>query len=190
MTEKPVQHLLDLLRARGNASYFGERVSVLEHSLQAAHFAEQADAPSTEIAAALLHDIGHLLHNEAEDIADHGRDTRHEELARGYLGQWFGESVVAPVQMHVAAKRYLCAAEPGYLARLSESSIKSLALQGGPMSPEEAAAFLASPHAQSAIRLRRWDDDAKIEHLPTPPLEHFLPHLVAASIPNQINGLS
>jgi gamma-butyrobetaine dioxygenase len=190
MTEKPVQDLLDLLRARGNASYFGERVSVLEHSLQAAHFAEQANAPSTEIAAALLHDVGHLLHHEAEDIADQGHDTKHEEIACAHLRQWFGDSVVAPVQMHVAAKRYLCAAEPGYLAQLSESSIKSLALQGGPMSPEEAAAFLASPFAESAIRLRRWDDEAKIEHLPTPPLDYFLPHLIAASIPNQINGLS
>jgi phosphonate degradation associated HDIG domain protein len=186
MTTKPVQEVLDLLATHGNESYFGERVSVLEHSLQAALFAEQADAPATEIAAALLHDVGHLLHHEGEDVAERGHDTRHEEAGREYLSQWFGEAVLAPVQMHVAAKRYLCAVEPGYLAELSPSSVRSLALQGGPMSAKEATAFLASPHAESAVRLRRWDDAAKIEALPTPALDHYLPVLLAASKSNTL----
>lgn len=175
-----VQLLLDLLETRGNESYFGERVSVLEHSLQAAHFAEKAKAPSSEVTAALLHDIGHLLHHEAEDVADHGLDTKHEEVGCEYLRQWFDDSVIEPIRLHVAAKRYLCGVDETYMAELSESSVKSLALQGGPMSKLEAEAFLASPHAEAAIRLRRYDDEAKIEDLRTPGPKHYLPHLQAA----------
>ncbi len=175
-----VQLLLDLLETRGNESYFGERVSVLEHSLQAAHFAEKAKAPCAEVTAALLHDIGHLLHDEGEDAADHNLDTKHEEIGCEYLRQWFDDSVIEPIRLHVAAKRYLCAIDAAYLAQLSESSVKSLALQGGPMSELETEAFLASPFAKAAIRLRRWDDEAKVEDLPTPPLKHYLHHLKKA----------
>ncbi|WP_263376343.1 phosphonate degradation HD-domain oxygenase [Granulicella aggregans] len=175
-----VQLLLDLLETRGNESYFGERVSVLEHSLQAAHFAEKAKAPCAEVAAALLHDIGHLLHHENEDVADRGLDTKHEEIGCEYLRQWFDDSVIEPIRLHVAAKRYLCAIDAAYLAQLSESSVKSLAIQGGPMSELETEAFLTSPFAKAAIRLRRWDDEAKVEDLPTLPLKHYLHHLKTA----------
>ena len=92
------------------------------------------------------------------------------------------DSVIEPIRLHVAAKRYLCTAEPDYLAQLSESSAKSLALQGGPMSELEVEIFLSSPFADTAIRLRRWDDEAKIESLHTPALKHYLPHLQAASM--------
>lgn len=175
-----VQLLLDLLETRGNESYFGERVSVLEHSLQAAHFAEKAKAPCAEVTAALLHDIGHLLHQENEDAADRGLDTKHEEVGCEYLRQYFDDSVIEPIRLHVAAKRYLCAIDAAYLAQLSESSVKSLNLQGGPMSELEAEAFLASPFARSAIRLRRWDDEAKVEDMSVPRLPHYLHHLKAA----------
>ena len=46
-------------------------------------------------------------------------------------------------------------------ASLVADSVRSLALQGGPMSPAECEAFLALPHAQDALRLRIWDDHAK-----------------------------
>ncbi len=94
-----------------------------------------------------------------------------------YLTGCFGPEVTEPVRLHVAAKRYLCAAEPDYFGKLSPDSVLSLSLQGGPMSSEEAAAFRAQPHADAAVQLRRYDEAAKAKDLPTPPAEHFRPHL-------------
>ena len=175
-----VHEVLTLLKEKGDMAYFGEEVSVLEHSLQAAHFAERDEADDATVAAALVHDIGHLLHGLAEDIARKGQDARHEEVACGYLARYFGEDVVAPVRMHVAAKRYLCSVEPSYFSRLSPSSVQSLALQGGPMSRAEAAEFAERPYASKAVALRRWDDEAKLQEYAVPSLEHYLPRLVAA----------
>jgi len=167
--------LLELLASQGGESYFGEPVTVLEHCLEAAHFAREANSVPTLIAAALLHDVGHLLHQESEDVADHGIDTRHEELADQMLSAHLPASVTEPIRLHVAAKRYLCFADPDYFAALSPSSVLSLTLQGGPMSPEEASAFLAGPFAQEAITLRHWDDEAKIPELPVPGVDSYLP---------------
>jgi [1-hydroxy-2-(trimethylamino)ethyl]phosphonate dioxygenase len=191
MTEtRNIQELLDLLAAKGNEAYFGERVSILEHSLQCAYFAEQSHASPTAVAAALLHDIGHLLHDLPEDIAQQGKDGWHEEIAAAYLSQWFGEEVTAPVRMHVAAKRYLCATDSGYISQLSLASIESLNIQGGPMSHEEARAFDALPHAVLAVQLRRWDDQAKIPELKVPELQHYLPTLrVASKAPSSLGSL-
>jgi gamma-butyrobetaine dioxygenase len=85
-----------------------------------------------------------------------------------WLGQWFGPAVTEPVRLHVAAKRYLCATEPNYFGLLSAESVRTLALQGGPMTPEQAAAFGALPFAHDAVAVRRWDDEAK-DPLVTPP---------------------
>src|SRR5579883_77167 len=169
--------LVDLLTTEGGASYFGEPVTVLEHSLQAAYFAQQANSSNELIAAALLHDIGHLLHQEQEDIAEQGVDTHHEELASALLAKYLPASVVTPIRLHVAAKRYLCYSDPDYLRALSPSSELSLKLQGGPMTPSEAEAFLASEFSQAAIALRRWDDEAKIQGLSVPPAADYLPIL-------------
>ena len=125
------------------------------------------------IAAALLHDLGHLLHTEGEDAADNGLDTRHEELAAEVLAEHLPAAVLDPIRMHVAAKRYLCQAEPRYLAGLSTASVESLSLQGGPMTATESAAFLALPHAREAIALRRADDAAKVKGLAVPALESY-----------------
>ena len=175
-----VQEVLVLLEAKGNIAYFGEEVSVLEHSLQSAHFAERDRADDATVTAALVHDIGHLLHGLSEDIAAQGHDARHEEVACGYLSRYFGNDVVAPVRMHVAAKRYLCSVEPSYFHQLSASSVQSLALQGGPMSTAEAAEFVSRPYAAKAVALRRWDDEAKLRNYPVPGLDHYLPRLVRA----------
>jgi phosphonate degradation associated HDIG domain protein len=175
-----VQEVLDLLTAKGDIAYFGEEVSVLEHSLQSAFFAERDGADDATVTAALVHDIGHLLHGLPEDIAAQGRDGRHEEVACGYLLRYFGDDVVAPVHMHVAAKRYLCSVEPEYFRQLSASSVQSLALQGGPFSREQADEFAARPFAMQAVALRRWDDEAKLKDFPVPGLEHYLARLVAA----------
>lgn len=171
------EDVLELMNSRGGESYFGEDVTVLEHCLQAAHFAVETKSSPELVAAALLHDVGHLLHREAEDIAEAGIDTRHEELAVHLLAEHLPPAVMEPIRMHVAAKRYLCFAEPAYRASLSPSSEVSLNLQGGPMTEVEAASFLALPFARDAVTLRRWDDEAKIPELKVPQAETYLPLL-------------
>ncbi len=178
-----IEDLVDLLNAQGGSAYFGEPVSVLEHSLQAAHYAEVAGAAPALISAALLHDVGHMLHGLDEGIADHGHDGMHEEVAAGYLARWFGPDVTEPILLHVPAKRFLCWDKQDYLARLSPSSIQSLALQGGPMNDEQAAGFLLNPFAEAAIALRHWDDEAKVPGLSVPPAAHYLSILHAAAKP-------
>jgi [1-hydroxy-2-(trimethylamino)ethyl]phosphonate dioxygenase len=179
---KNVDDLLELLSAQGKEAYFGEPVSVLEHCLQCAHFAEQSHASPSTIAAALLHDVGHMLHGLPEDIAEYGVDGAHEEVAARYLTKWFGEDVTETVRLHVAAKRYLCATDPTYIMQLSPASIESLQLQGGPMCDEEVAAFEALPNASVAVQLRRWDEQAKIPDLEVPGLEHYRPILLQVSV--------
>jgi gamma-butyrobetaine dioxygenase len=126
--------------------------------------AEAAGSASALVAAALLHDIGHLR-NET--------DSRHGDAGAEWLSQWFGEEVTEPVRLHVAAKRYLCATEPGYLGLLSEESVRTLALQGGPMTAGQAAAFEALPFARDAVAVRRWDDEAKDPAVTPPEFAHF-----------------
>jgi phosphonate degradation associated HDIG domain protein len=158
-------------------------VTQLQHALQAAWSAEQAGCDAALVTAALLHDIGHLVHDLGENPAEEGIDDRHEELGQAWLTAWFGPEVTEPVRLHVAAKRYLCATEPGYFERLSPDSVLSLSLQGGPMGPEEAAAFRALPQAEAAVRLRRFDEEAKVKDMETPPVAHFLPQVAACLRP-------
>jgi phosphonate degradation associated HDIG domain protein len=155
----------------------GEPVSQTEHALQAAYHAERAGADDALVTAALLHDIGHLLHKLAEDAADHGIDTRHEQIGQAWLARHCGPEVTEPVRLHVAAKRYLCATDPEYLAQLSPASKQSLRLQGGPFSSEEARQFERLPHYRAAVTLRRWDDLAKVPGMQVPGLAHYRPRL-------------
>ncbi|MGF1609824.1 MAG: phosphonate degradation HD-domain oxygenase [Kiloniellales bacterium] len=173
------QQLLRLYDERG-ALHYGEGVSQREHALQAAALARAEGADDALVTAALLHDIGHLLHKRGEDVAARGIDAKHEAIGAGWLARHFGPAVCEPVRLHVAAKRYLCAVEPGYEARLSPASTVSIALQGGRMRTDEAAAFEALPFAAAALRLRRWDEAAKDIDLATPAFESFIPHILAA----------
>jgi len=157
---------------RGGDTY-GEGVSQLEHALQCAACAERDGAAPALIAATLLHDIGHLIHELPQDIADQGIDTQHESLGSAFLSRYFGPAVSEPVRLHVAAKRYLAATEPGYYDLLSPASIQSLQLQGGLMSTEERVRFAGERFADDAIRLRRWDDEGKAVGAKTPDLAHF-----------------
>jgi phosphonate degradation associated HDIG domain protein len=175
-----VDDIFELFQRRGDAAYFGEPVSQTEHALQAAREAEREGAPDALIVAALLHDIGHLVHGHSEDIADRGVDARHEEVGRAWLSRAFGPEVAEPVRLHVPAKRYLCSVDPAYQEQLSPASVQSLALQGGPMSADEVRAFKQHPYYREAVRLRRWDDMAKIPGLEVPGLEHYRARLEAA----------
>jgi phosphonate degradation associated HDIG domain protein len=167
------EQILHLFAERGRSEYHGEAVSQEEHALQVAWAAEKAGAPASLILAALLHDVGHLLH-DLDDAAERGVDDCHEERGRLWLEGHFGPEVSEPVRLHVAAKRYLCTAEPGYFERLSPASVLSLEIQGGPMTETETAAFRADTFGAAALALRRWDEEAKVPGLQTPTLEHFL----------------
>jgi [1-hydroxy-2-(trimethylamino)ethyl]phosphonate dioxygenase len=161
------------MNKRGGEAYFGEPVSQLEHALQAAWFAQQAAGRPTLVAAALLHDVGHLLHDLPEDVADRGIDARHEEAGYDWLLARFGPEVAEPVRYHVTAKRYLCAVDPAYFARLSPASVQSLALQGGPLSAGQAREFESLSCHREALQLRHWDDAAKQSGLAVPGLDEY-----------------
>ncbi len=174
-----VEEILRLFQTRGRDAYLGEPVSQAEHALQSAHLAVLEGAPDSLVVAALLHDVGHLLHDLGDDAADRGIDDRHERSGAAWLAKTFGPEVAEPARLHVDAKRYLCAVEPSYLEGLSPGSKLSLALQGGPMTPEEVEHFESNPHHLDAVRLRRWDDQAKIPGLKVPGLEKYTDQLTA-----------
>src|SRR5262249_24031427 len=100
-------------------------------------------------------------------------DERHQDSGCVWLAKYFSPATSEPVRLHVHAKRYLCHTDPAYVTKLSAASILSLDLQGGPFTAGEARQFEAQVHAQSAVRLRRWDDLAKISGLEVPDLEHY-----------------
>ena len=139
---------------RGGDTY-GEGVSQLEHALQCAACAERDGAAPALIAASLLHDIGHLIHELPQDIADQGIDTQHESLGSAFLSQHFGPAVTEPVRLHVAAKRYLATTEQGYYDLLSPASIQSLQLQGGLMSAKR---LRSSADIRPPCNCRLWID--------------------------------
>jgi len=184
-----VDEIIKMFECRGNAAYYGEPVSQTEHALQAAFQAEKDGAPDSLVLAALLHDIGHLLHGLAENVAEQGIDARHEEVSAAWLSEYFGPDITEPVKLHVAAKRYLCAVDLDYLNELSPASFQSLELQGGPFSDKEAEAFVRLPSFRAAILLRRWDDRAKVPGLKVPPLEYYRARLEAAAKQQQTSAL-
>lgn len=166
---------LDALFARlGHRQYSGEPVTQLEHALQTAQFAEQTGAAPALVTACLLHDIGHLTEDAGGTPTLEGMDDRHQFHGMRALKALFSEAVLQPVRLHVDAKRYLCAVDAGYWAALSPDSQRSLELQGGIYSREEANEFIGQPYAQDAVQLRRWDDLAKVAGRGTPPLAHYL----------------
>ncbi|MFZ0499918.1 MAG: HD domain-containing protein [Steroidobacteraceae bacterium] len=168
-----IDEIFSLYAARGAAAYFGEPVSMTEHGLQAAHFAELAGSGEVVVAAALLHDIGHLIATVPDDIAEWTVDARHEATGARWLGERFGPDVAEPVRLHVRAKRYLCTTDPAYFSQLSPASVHTLKLQGGLMSAEEIAAFAAERGCGDAVVVRRCDDRGKVAGLATRRLEDY-----------------
>jgi len=159
-----IEAIAELFAGPGARDYLGEAVTIGEHMRQAGALAEAAGAAAPLVAAALLHDVGHLLDET---------DARHGAGGAQWLSRWFGPAVTEPVRLHVAAKRYLCATEPGYFGLLSPESVRTLALQGGPMIPEQVTAFEALPCARDAVAVRRWDDQAKDPAATPPEFAHF-----------------
>jgi len=168
-----IDQIVGLYQAKGNREYEGEGVSQLEHALQSAHRAEQDGAAPELICAALLHDIGHLINDKGETPTLRGEDDLHQYMALPFLRPAFPEAVLGAIRLHVDAKRYLCAIRPGYREALSEDSKRSLELQGGVFAPAQAERFIRQPFAADAVKVRLWDDAAKVPGLPTPGLAHF-----------------
>jgi predicted HD phosphohydrolase len=165
MPRTALDDLLDPLRTSGRTTYGGEPVSVADHSLQTAAAAERDGASRPLTVASLFHDIGWLLTG----------DRPHEMRGSIFLAQFFGPPVTDPVRLHVPAKRYLCTVDVGYESTLSEASRQTFRLQGGRLDEGGLASFDAETHAEDAIRLRRYDDEAKVPGAETPDLAHFIP---------------
>lgn len=175
-----IPDIIDLYRTAGAARYGMEAVNQEQHALQCAVLAERAGSPPELVAAALLHDLGHLLCAGREGAAA-SRDDLHQYVSMPFLRGTFTHAVIEPIRLHVDAKRYLCAVSSGYRESLSPASQRSLALQGGPFTADEAQSFIRQPHAGEAVALRRWDDQAKDPAAITPGWSHFQEVLVRAS---------
>jgi phosphonate degradation associated HDIG domain protein len=179
-----IEQIGALYASRGSGAYFGERVSMTEHGLQAAYFAQLAGAPPALVVAALLHDVGHLLEAVPDDLSDWTSDAHHEQVGAQWLARHLRAEIAEPVRLHVAAKRYLCATEPRYLAALSSASVHTLKLQGGAMSAAEVAEFESERYFTQAVSVRRWDDAGKVAGLVTPTLGAYLELIPEFMLPN------
>ena len=172
---KVADEVLDLYMRFGNEDYIGEPVSQIEHMTQAAQLAEKENYDEEVVLAAFFHDIGHLCEHimEVEYMDDYGI-VDHEKIGAIYLsGKGFSKRITKLIASHVDAKRYLTYKNPAYYEKLSEASRKTLTFQGGKMSPEEAAQFENDELFTLYLTLRNWDEMAKEENIPLPPLEHF-----------------
>ena len=168
-----VEVILDLFAERGAREYMGEPVTMSQHMEQTAACAVADGAPQTLVVSALLHDIGHFVGDHPIEALENGIDNTHEEVGARYLEPYFPAAVTEPIRLHVAAKRYLCATDENYFARLSDASVNSLRVQGGPMNADEIAAFEANPFHRDAVRLRRYDDDGKVRGLTIKPAADY-----------------
>jgi phosphonate degradation associated HDIG domain protein len=175
-----VASIINLFNDKGHSEYGGEAVTQLEHALQTATLARENNASDQLISASLLHDIGHLLHDLPNDAPLKGIDDVHENKAAVFLRKYFPEAVTEPVRLHVMAKRYLSSTEETYYSLLSEPSKQSLVLQGGLMSSAEVSAFEQNPFFSDAVKLRKWDDQAKVQELTTAPVEDFEKNIAAS----------
>ena len=170
-----VAFIADIFERRGGEEYLGEPVTMAQHMLQGAHFAETAGEREEIIVAALLHDIGHFTSEFGTYSMDDTEDRFHEEAGARVLERFFPSIVTDCVRHHVAAKRYLCATRPDYFRRLSEASVHSLNLQGGPMNADEVVAFERNPNLKDIVKVRHYDEAGKEPDLAIRPFSHYAP---------------
>lgn len=173
--ESTLSRIRTIFIDHGSQDYLGEDVTMAEHMLQSAHQAEAMGADRLTIVGALLHDIGHFTSVFGTFTMEDTEDRYHEDAGAKMLAEVFPEEVVACVEHHVAAKRYLCATDPDYYEGLSSASRHSLSLQGGAMDEDEITEFAKNPHLERILTVRRCDDGGKVAGQDTPPLEYFMP---------------
>jgi len=177
---RSVDELIELYE-RWGCDRYDEEITQLDHALQTAALARRDGASDALVAAALLHDVGHLL--DLEDRGPSGErppndtDLGHEGRGARYLADLFPPAVTGPIALHVRAKRYRCAVDPRYHDDLSAGSRASLTLQGGPMTPDEITVFEAHPAFADAVALRGWDDGGKVDGLVVSPFADYVPLL-------------
>jgi phosphonate degradation associated HDIG domain protein len=182
MSDPLRQELLEIFVGRATRRYGLSGVNQLQHALQCAALAEADGAPPATVLAALLHDVGHMIHALGENPAGRGIDDVHEQIGADWLASRFGPDVSEPVRLHVAAKRYLCTVESDYFGKLAADSVRSLKLQGGLMSADELESFRAHPQHAEAVRVRRFDEMAKDPRATTPDFDHYLRHVEACQL--------
>jgi predicted HD phosphohydrolase len=174
--DQVIEEILNAYATCGHLDY-GEHISMQEHMLQAAHLAERNGESDTVVVATLLHDYGHLICNMPNNTFEDGMDNFHEQLGAKSLENWFGKEIIGAIALHVDAKRYLCSASPGYRNKLSQASITTLAVQGGPMNEQEMTWFREQKGHQMALKVRIYDDQGKDPHMERPGLDHYIPML-------------
>lgn len=173
---KVINEIRQLFESQGNEEYYGENVSQFEHAAQASLLAQKQAFDEEVQIAAFLHDIGHLLpvSSQEETMEVYGRKD-HESVAADWLRErGFSEKIAVLIENHVNAKRYLCFVNEAYYNNLSDASKKTLAFQGGKMTAEEAKIFELNPYFETIIKMRRWDEAAKVENIELPDLEYFI----------------
>lgn len=170
-----VDFIADIFARRGAEEYLGEEVTISEHMYQSAQLAEQAGASEELIVAALLHDIGHFTNEFPDNAAELGIDSHHDRAGAAVLAAYFPKVVTDCVRHHVSAKRYLCATNPDYFNTLSDASVLSLKLQGGPMNEKSVEKFAKNPDVDAIVQVRIWDDEAKIPGKKTHKFDHYAP---------------
>ena len=176
--DKILEEIVNAFSTCGHLDY-GENISMQEHMLQAACLADKDGAGDRLIVATLLHDYGHLICNMPNNTFSEGKDNFHEDVGADAIRAWFDDDIVNAVGLHVAAKRYLCAANVDYFDKLSEASKVTLAIQGGPMSDAEMWKFRERTGYKMAIRVRTYDDRGKSPDMERPDLEYYLPKIRA-----------
>lgn len=180
---RPIEELFARFDSPQARQMYDEAITELEHGLQCAALARRDGADDALVAAALLHDVGHLLVGDLFPIdAPLAKDWKHEDVGARYLARWFGPEVTEPVRWHVAAKRYLVAIDAAYADGLSPSSVRSLSVQGGAMGDAERADFERVEGWERAVALRRWDDEGKDPSLVVPTFDHWMPMLRALAV--------
>lgn len=168
-----VDEILRMFETGRRRGYSMEQISHTEHAIQAAMLAEDEGGSQSFVVAALVHDVGHFLEPWPRDIAELGANHQHEALGSAWISRGFGPEVTEPVRLHVSAKRYLCAVDGDYLGTLTPCSLRSLELQGGPMSAREIEAFEIEPFFDEALALRRIDERSRRPGLKLPPIDDY-----------------